>query len=255
MNDLPGLTTKKLGRHFIHLPLVDSTNNYVKENALLLQDGAAVIADEQSGGRGRLGREWVSRPGAGLYLSVYLEQMPKDWLTRLPLVTALAVREGLKNLCGVELGIKWSNDLLAYNKKVCGILCESRIYPNTISGVIGIGVNLLQDERDFLGYGVLYASSLLLATNRVFLPPQAAAAICNSLEPALTRLEQEGFLPLLCEYKKLCVTLGRKVRFSREGAPLIGEAVDIAEDGSLVCEVNGKRHAVSSGEAAEINNI
>lgn len=103
-------------------------------------EGLVIVADEQTAGRGRLGRQWVSPKGAGLYFSIVLRaQVESEAWPLITFVAALAVHDALFQCCGLQTDIKWPNDVLANNRKLCGILAE------TLDGgsiVLGIGVNL-----------------------------------------------------------------------------------------------------------------
>jgi len=116
--------------------------------------------------------------------------------------------------------------------------------------MIGIGVNLTYDADDFSRLGLVYASSLLMATNKYFSVSETAAAICNSLEPAILRLEEEGFECLRKEYARHCSTLGQRVEVVIDGQNLTGRAVDIAPNGGLLCDIDGEIFNVTSGEAS-----
>ena len=109
-------------------------------------EGLAIIADEQTAGRGRLQRSWSSPKGAGLYFSVLLRPTiaPERW----PLITfmaALAVGDALSEACGVTTDIKWPNDLLSGERKICGILAEAVETPGGRAVVLGMGINLTSD--------------------------------------------------------------------------------------------------------------
>lgn len=247
---LPGLGTRYLGRQFRLLDEVDSTNNYLKEHAARLGHGAAVIALHQTGGKGRLGRSWQVPRGSSLMMSFLLKDGDAERLTRLPLLVALAVRGALAGLCGVSFDIKWSNDVLCRGGKVCGILCEGRTAatgPPCV--VVGLGVNLTQTEEDFARLGLVYASSLYLATGKKYDLFAVGAKILEEMERILEEYRQNGFDPLLDRYRRHCVTLGRTVRVTLGGAVREGRAVDIAADGSLLCEMDGRIVPVSAGEA------
>ena len=247
MDILPGLTTQQLGRRLIRLAQVDSTNDYLKEHAHTLPDLSVVMADRQTRGKGRSGRDWHSQPGDGLYMSVLLKDACAGALSRMPLLVALAVRAGLGNLCGLPFEIKWSNDLLFDGKKLCGILCENRPIAGQNTVAIGIGVNLTQSREALDHLGLVYATSLLLATNKLFSPKQTAGAICNALEGVL--LQSSGDIsPLWEQYRKHCVTLGRQVKIIRGDEQTDAKAVDIAEDGSLICEIDGRLVPICAGE-------
>ena len=250
MDTLPNLTTKAMGHSLIHLEQVDSTNRYLKENAHALPDLSVVLSDSQTQGKGRGDRSWSSAPGDGLYMSLLLKDIHPQNLSRLPLVVAMGVRAGLETLCGAQFQIKWSNDVLCEGKKLCGILCESRIESGNTMAVIGIGVNLNQSRQALDRLGLVYASSLFLATNRHFSQEETAGAICNALEGIILKNSDSAALPALWEeYRRYCVTLGKRVKVTRDGREVEGFAADIADDGSLLCEIDGQIVPISAGEA------
>jgi len=250
LDTLPDLTTRTLGRSLIHLPQVDSTNKYLKEQGDNLPDLTVVIADGQTGGKGRGNRSWSSAPGDGLYMSVLIKDASLAGITRLPLLVAIGVRRGLKTLTGLPLQIKWSNDLLHEGRKLCGILCESRSLGDQHLLAIGIGVNLNQTALTFERLGLVYATSLFLATDKRFSQKQAASAICNALEEIIAQISADDLEPLWDEYRRHCITLGREVQVISNGQTRRGKAVDITAAGSLIVEINGKRKPISAGEAS-----
>lgn len=247
---LPGLQAAWLGRHWEHFATLPSTNDYCKRNADALPHGAAVTAELQTGGKGRLGKRWNEEPGKGLALSLLLREPPMDFLRLLPLISGLAVAEALDELCGVPCGLKWSNDVLLEGKKLCGILCESRIGSDGAFAVVGIGVNLAHTLEDFQRLGLVYATSLLLATKKNYPAAETAAAILNRLEPLLEQFLAQGFGPILPRYKARCVNLGKPVRVLWQDSQREGVALDIAEDGSLLCELDGEIRPITAGEAS-----
>lgn len=247
---LPGLTTRMLGRHWLHLPTVDSTNNYCRERADTLPDGCAVTARVQTGGKGRLGRGWNDQPDCGLALSILLRGGNPEQAAYLPLLAGLAVCEGVEALCGARCALKWSNDVLIGGKKLCGILCESRVAARESHVVVGIGVNLVHSQEDFARLGLVYATSLLLDTGNTYTVPQVTAAILNHMEPLLETCAGKGFAPLLERYRQRCVTLGKPVRVLWQGEERTGTALDIAPDGALLCDLDGETCAVRAGEAS-----
>lgn len=134
----------QLDFEILRFPSLPSTNVEAARQAVEgAAEGLVVVADEQTAGRGRLGRHWLSPKGAGLYFSIVLRPQtgPEVW----PLITfvaALAVHDALNQCCGLQTDIKWPNDLLADNKKLCGILAEAFETGIRTSIVLGIGVNL-----------------------------------------------------------------------------------------------------------------
>ncbi|MCS6927435.1 MAG: biotin--[acetyl-CoA-carboxylase] ligase, partial [Candidatus Binatia bacterium] len=161
------LRTRFLGRPLHIFPTLDSTNTYA---ARLARDGApegtVVIADMQTGGKGRLGRTWVSPPHVNLYLSVILR--PPVSIAAAPslnLLAGVAVAETIASVCGLRPSIKWPNDVLVNDKKVCGILAEMQVSASTLCAVIlGIGVNINAPLSAFPEELRDKASSLLLVS-------------------------------------------------------------------------------------------
>ena len=247
---LSGLSTQSIGRDILWLEEVDSTNHYAKENAGELRHHTLVMTGRQTTGRGRMGRSWSFDDGKSLAMSLLLKDFPLEQLTRLPLLFAVGVRQGLSRLCGLEFGIKWSNDILWEGKKVCGILCESRSAPGSSIAVGGIGANIAQTRKELDNHDLLYASSLFLATNKLFSMEEVAAAICNELEKAFRALEDQGFDAVLSQYRSHCVTLGKRVQITLDGREQEGMALDIAPDGSLLCNIDGKIRSINAGEAS-----
>ena len=249
METLPNLTTQTMGRRLIHLPQVDSTNKYLKENADALPNLAVVLADSQTQGKGRGDRSWSSEPEAGLYMSILLKDTPPQNLSRMPLLVAMGVRAGLESLCAKPFQIKWSNDVLYEGMKLCGILCESQIKDDSNTAVIGIGVNLTQNRQALDHLGLVYASSLFLATNKRFSPKETAGAICNALESVILQNSETSIPALWEEYRRHCITLGKRVKVIAGGREAEGLALDITGDGSLLCEIDGRVVPVMAGEA------
>lgn len=252
MKDLAGLTTAYLGRCWQHHAVLTSTNTFCKQAAQQLPHGAIITAQQQTEGKGRLGRQWHDPAGKGLALSVLLKQQIPEQPTALPLVVGLSAAEAIQALCGVSCQLKWSNDLVLAQKKVGGILCESRISAHNSFAVVGIGINLQQTQKDFDRLALAYATSLALVTGKQYAPAAIAAAILNHLEPRLEQLFQEGFAPRLREqYRAVCVTLGKHVHIQHaDGTQSSGTAVDIDTDGALLCASGGEIRRITAGETS-----
>lgn len=242
--------TAWLGACRIELEETPSTNDYVKQNVHTLMHGAVVTANRQTAGKGRLGRAWQSAPGEGLALSVLLMPPTVYHTQLLPLVCALAVKSAIKTLCGAQAGIKWPNDIVLNGKKICGILCEGVLLGQTAYAVCGMGLNLLQKAEDFEREGLAHAASLLTETGGVYSPRQAVDALLPALERYYDRLLAQGFAPLLEEYRRACITLGRDVRVLSGGTECDGRAVGISASGALLVEFS---HGSQPPVVREIN--
>ena len=145
------LHTREIGRNLHHLYQIDSTNAFAA--GLLVSDkttphGTVVVAEGQTEGRGRLGRNWISISGVGLYLTIVLRpKIPSHLAPLLTLGTAVAAHDTIERTTGLEVDIKWPNDLLVGGKKVCGILSELHAELDRVrSLIIGVGVNVNHSE-------------------------------------------------------------------------------------------------------------
>lgn len=233
------LTTKFIARHIEYYDSTDSTNEAAKR-ASPAPGGALFIAEEQTAGRGRRGRAWVSPRGCGIWMSLLLKPDVKPgYIARITLVAGLAVCRAI----GGGARIKWPNDIVIGTRKVCGILTE-----NTSRGVIcGIGINV--NTAQFPPELRAVATSLYLQTGERHDRAELIAAVMNEFEPMYERFLTDGFAPLRDEYRRLCVTLGRDVSISGAAA-LTGIAADIDADGALVVDTGTGRVTVASGEVS-----
>jgi BirA family biotin operon repressor/biotin-[acetyl-CoA-carboxylase] ligase len=224
-----------------HLEETTSTNDEARKWAQAgAPDGATVVADHQTAGRGRLGRTWHSPPGVNLYLSQILRG-PFEQPTLPPLVGALATREAIQAHLPSDLtaAIKWPNDILVGEYKVAGILCE--LFADIV--IIGIGINV--NMTDFPPDLRRPATSLRLLSGG----EQDRGDVLKTL---LDRLDHwRGNTDLVIgEFTRHCVTLGRKVTVSRQGQdPLTGTAIRLDEKGALIVEDHrGATHCIQAGD-------
>ena len=153
-----------------YLPECGSTNAYVKEHFEEFGPVGAVYTENQTAGRGRLGRSWVNAEGKALYYTAAIRE-PLAQPATLPLLASLAVRTQLKLRYGVDCQIKWPNDLLLNGKKIVGILCEGVSYGYQQQGrgiLCGIGINLAQPQSYFDAAGLPNGTSLALQGAKVY---------------------------------------------------------------------------------------
>ncbi|MBQ2718988.1 MAG: biotin--[Clostridia bacterium] len=201
-------------------------------------DGTAVIAEGQSAGRGRLGREFASPRGAGLYMSVLLRRpIPADRVSLLTPYVAVAAARAIEELVPLSVGIKWVNDLRVGRAKIAGILTEGELSAEggLSFAVLGIGINLLPNALPSHLAGIAAAIG-------DFAPPpppeRLAAAILNHLYGALPSLLDGSFLG---EYRRRSVVLGQRVETVLGGRTISGIAEVIGDDGSLTLRVGEER--------------
>lgn len=248
------LAGRTVGAALLCLDTVDSTNNELKRRADTAPDGLAVLAQEQTGGRGRLGRSFVSPAGKGLYLSVLLR--PQCVLADAGMLTAwtaVAVCRALERCCGVRAGIKWPNDIMLEGRKLCGILTELELEAETAAlrhVIVGVGINVSQDVADFGPEVAPVAISLAQALGRAPRRSQLAAEVLSALDD-LYRAFPAQKADYLARYRALCVTAGRAVRVLRPGQVRTGTAEAVNEDFALLVRWdNGEQEALSSGEVS-----
>ena len=214
------------------LATAGSTNEVVAGRARSGEpSGLVVVAEQQTAGRGRLARSWLSPPRAGLTLSVLLRpDLPAARWPWLPLWGGLAVARALREQAGVDAVLKWPNDVLIGDCKVCGVLAEVPV-PGALVLGIGLNVSTRADELPDAG-----ATSLLLANATTTDRDTVLRAVLRTLTAVLREQPVEG-------YRALCATIGRQVRVELPGglsAAGLAEAVDDA--GRLV--VGGQAYSV-----------
>jgi BirA family transcriptional regulator, biotin operon repressor / biotin---[acetyl-CoA-carboxylase] ligase len=166
----------RFGREYVFVDRCESTQRLLAEDA---PDGAVAATDEQTAGRGRLGREWVAPSGSSLLASIVLRpDVPTANLPELSLVAGRAVAKALAEVAGVEPEVKWPNDVLVDGRKVAGILAEAR------DGrvVLGIGINVSQSAAELPQRPTYPATSLLLETGRTVPRADLLAAVLDRLE-------------------------------------------------------------------------
>lgn len=226
----------------IYLESVTSTNDVLKELAAQgAAEGTAVIAREQTAGRGTGGRSFFSPAGEGLYLSVLLR--PRAELSQLLTLTgrtAAAVRRGIERACGAPCQIKWLNDIYLNGKKLCGILAE--LSPTGEWVVIGMGVNLNQSRETFAAQALEQIATSLAAEGYSAAGEEVTRCILEELEEMYRRFPG-GLEEYLAQYRAHCLTVGRQVEYTEAGVKRTGTATGV--DGDFALVVDG--HAVCAG--------
>lgn len=232
----------------IFLDSVDSTNDRLKQIADDSPNGTAVIAACQTAGRGRLGRNWLSRPGEGAWFSVLVkdERLTSVNAGGLVFCCALAAADVLRTICGQKILIKWPNDLILNGKKLCGILCESGYDGDTLRwAVCGIGINL---NAESFPPELPFATSLLIETGLVTDSRQVALDTLARFDAYTEILYNDGQEKLVSMVAPVSATLGREVRAVSSAAELVGTAEALLPDGSLLISTAHGKVSVRSGE-------
>jgi BirA family biotin operon repressor/biotin-[acetyl-CoA-carboxylase] ligase len=249
-NLLSKLESLRLGRDIVYFDEISSTNETAKQ---LAKDGrvngTTVISDSQSGGRGRRGRVWSSEKGAGIYMSIIIRpNITAETAPRFTLAAAMGVCDAL-NCFDIKTKIKWPNDLLYDNRKLCGILMEAGGTQNGIDYiVIGIGVNV--NNKMFPKEIDSSAVSMANIAGKDFDRGFVAAEILNCLEKRFSECERdESFFDLLSQYKLRSCVYGQKVRITGTSEEYEGVAEDFDPLGRIWLRLcDGTRTAVGAGE-------
>jgi BirA family biotin operon repressor/biotin-[acetyl-CoA-carboxylase] ligase len=221
-------------------------------------EGQVLVAEEQTAGRGRAGRTWVSRPGASLTFSVLLRpgSVPPPARGWLPLLTGVAVAAGVRSAAGVEARLKWPNDVMVGDRKLAGILAEQSADGDAV--VIGVGLNVATQERELpVSPAGLPATSLLVEGADVG-REAVLAEILRSLERWYLGFSADPDpvrSGLLAQYRAACATLGRQVRVELPaGRVLAGLAEGVDPSGRLLVRPAGAMSAtpVSAGDVIHL---
>lgn len=243
------LKTSLIGNEIIVLESVGSTNDYIKENAQKLMDGTVVTTREQTKGKGRLGRVWKNKKDDDISFSFILRPnlSPMEVSAITPLC-GLAVAKGLNEYFDFDAKIKWPNDIIVGNKKICGMLTEMSCEFDRLEYlVVGIGINVM--SKDFPEEIAHKATSCVLESHREINKNQLLSIILEKIEDILLGGNYLFNRENLDEYKAYCATLGRKVTFSRRGERVEGVATDITNGGELVVTLpDNTTEIVFSGE-------
>jgi BirA family transcriptional regulator, biotin operon repressor / biotin---[acetyl-CoA-carboxylase] ligase len=243
------LKTKIVGRDIYYYPEVESTNNTARKLAWSCDDGTVVVAETQRAGKGRRSRSWHSPPG-GLWISVILKpRISLDQAYRINMAASVAVARTLSSLYGIKATIKWPNDILVNDKKICGILLEISAEVDRLDyAIIGIGLNANVEAKNFpKDWKVISLSEEL--GSRVS-RTDLAQRLLEELENAYRSMgSKEGYE----DWCRLSATLGKQVRITSYGGDLEGLAESLSEDGALMLRLPGETRRILAGDCIHLN--
>lgn len=227
-----------------YFDVVDSTNSQAKyaEN---VPDKSLFIAERQKAGRGRRGRVWSSPAGCGIWMTIYLKPdiLPDD-ISKLTLLAGLAVSRAISGST-----IKWPNDVLIGNKKVCGILTEAIADNSEIKCVVvGIGINV--NTETFPDELIDKATSLFLETGTKQKREDVLCLVLQEFYLLYENFTQKGFGEIYKEYINKCSTIGKEVLLIKNCIETKATAVGMTENGELLVDIDGKKEVINSGEVS-----
>ena len=251
------LKTKVFGRIVISYRKVDSTNIIAYELAEKgIKEGAVILADEQTEGKGRHGRHWSSPSNGGIYMSCILRpSIAPNEISRITLLAAIAVAQAIRDFSSLEVMIKWPNDIMIGQRKLCGILTEMKAEQDSVDFVVlGIGINVNVPIKQ-LPKGAtsireeLHRRGGKIALSRVELTKK----VLERLEEYYNLMKSEGFEPIIDIWKDLSVMIGSRVKVTVAGKTFEALAHDINPDGALVVRLDsGLLEKVSSGDVVMV---
>ena len=244
-----GLGTKWAGHPVICHECVDSTNRVLKQMAINgAGHGTLVLANEQTGGRGRRGRGWLTPKDTSIAMSLLLRpEIPPARVALLSLAASVAVAKGIEQVTGLPARIKWPNDIVVNGKKVCGILLEMEANEQSVSYVVagaGINVHILEFPEEIRET----ATSLDLECGHPVSRVKTVQAVMRAAEETEQMLRQGTFMSV---YEQYSATMGRPVSVQAVGETFTGTAERIKEDGVLVVRTaSGELREVMAGDVS-----
>jgi BirA family biotin operon repressor/biotin-[acetyl-CoA-carboxylase] ligase len=248
---------KRLNPTVLRYDSLPSTNSEVARLALEgAREGLCVVANEQTAGRGRLGREWLSPAGAGLYLSILLKPSVniKNW-PLLTLAAAVAVHDSLRDACGLETDIKWPNDIVLGGRKLCGILAETVDADTGRAVILGIGINLSSAAfpADLRSTAISLAEVMSEACDGETILEMLLSSIAHYYEIFQSSDGSRQIIDTWCKYSSYAH--GKQVRVSLGGEVLEGTTRGLEGDGALRVEtVEGAIEIVRAGDVTAVRS-
>ena len=242
------LKTKFLGRGMKYLSQTNSTNEDAWSS---FQDGSPdgtlFITDNQQEGKGRRQNNWVSTKEKSLTFSFILQpEMQLEKLGLLPLLTGVSIVEAIKSAASIQTGLKWPNDIMLNEKKMGGILIESKSGQNGLGVVVGVGLNINESEQDIPDSLSKQATSLAIYSNSSYSRELILSAILNEFEQ-LYQNQMDDIIPLWQEY---CIHQNTSVTFHSENYRRRGIFQGINSLGHAEIKINGKTESFSAGMMA-----
>ena len=228
-----GLNTQVLGKKVYYFDGLSSTMDAAIESGLAgAPEGTVILAEQQTKGRGRLGRHWLSPKYKGIYLSLILRPkiLPAQ-ASILTLLVAVSICEAIKEAIGLEAKIKWPNDIIINHKKLGGILTELIAETDKINFVvIGIGLNVNNDKKNLIATATSLKEQKKENINRISLLQE----ILRKIEANYFLLQKQRSAHVLEKWREFNLTLGRRVKVYAQKEHVEGEAIDIDSDGGLL---------------------
>ena len=224
---------------FYLLDTVDSTNTFAKDKQLL-KKFLIVISEEQTAGRGRQGKQWYSPDSGNIYMTIKFKDKNDAPLS---LIIGLLISESMDYVSGkkINAGLKWPNDLLINNKKICGILVESEIVNNEVEFIVGIGINYSLPKKESW-WGEIGNLAEILPREKLI----------NSVLCAIISYAENGYPNWLAAWENRCMHIGDelKVISNNNQDEEVGIFQGINEEGKMLLKTSSELKSISSGECS-----
>jgi len=219
-----------------------------------MEEGCVVVAEEQTGGRGRMNRKWHATYGDALAMSMILRpNIAPKLCPPLTLLTAVAIVQAIKEVAEITVDIKWPNDILIQGKKLAGILTEMYSTSEKIHFIIiGIGINVYGKKENFTDEIKNIATSILMETGNRIQKETLMKCICEQMERLYQQFLRDGFAPIKQLWEKYATSIGKEIIARSYNQVLKGIALGITEEGILLLkDKQGVIHHVYSADIDE----
>ncbi|MDY4737215.1 biotin--[acetyl-CoA-carboxylase] ligase [Terrisporobacter sp.] len=244
------LKTKFIGKNVLHFETIDSTNDYAKKIGNELRDGSVIISEEQTKGKGRLGRVWESKAGEGIWMSIILK--PNIIPNKAPFITLIAGASIVKalNILGVDAKIKWPNDITINNKKLSGILTELSAEIERVNYiVVGIGMNV--KDTDFEEELQDKATSLYKENYNVSRVDIVKEILCQFEKLYLDYIEKDDKKEVLDICRQYSAIINKEIYVIKNDQKELVDCIGINEEGNLIIKnKDGNLEEIMSGEVS-----
>lgn len=254
-----GLKTKKIGKKAYYFDLIDSTQNQaLKMSEDSANDGTIIIAAKQTGGKGRLGRKWIS-PKGGIWFSIILQPKFDISITTLfPIASSLALSYAIEKTFKILPELKWPNDLTIKGKKVAGMLVDVSLESNKIERlVLGVGINFDVDtkqiEKSLKGTSNFYGVASLSEQKKKIKPKLLVQTFLVELEKIYELLNSKQTKNIISEWTKRSSTIGKKVELNTVEGKIKGDAIKIDDDGALIISKKNNTSKIIAGDIVHLS--
>ena len=242
---------KNLRNEYLRFPRINSTNKYLMDSDL--KHGSVVWSDFQTRGRGRKDRKWLSSHKQNLLFSILL----KDNLDRLSnhiytFLAAIAVHQTLQDYTtDIDPALKWPNDVLINSKKLCGILVETKTSSQRMTKVVlGIGLNVNQEQEYFNRHDLLYGTSLYIETGRKHDRKEIFENCLNNFDLSLELALEQGESLVMDLWRKYCPHISEEITINTGNGSRTGIFQDIANDGALILKSGDEVQKFYAGDVS-----